>query len=48
MAFGLFFQPTDFSPAVYDQATKELDEAGAGFGSVAGRTFHCAMEVDGS
>jgi hypothetical protein len=48
MTFGLYFQPTGFSPAVYDQAIKELDEAGAGFGSVPGRRFHCAMEVDGS
>ena len=48
MAFGFFFQPAGFSPAVYDQAIEELDRAGAGFGSVPGRTFHCAMEVDGS
>jgi hypothetical protein len=48
MAFGLYFQPSGFSPDVYDQAIKELDSAGAGFGSVPGRTFHCAMDVDGS
>jgi hypothetical protein len=48
MALGLYFQPTGFSPAAYDEAVKQLDAAGAGFGSVPGRTFHCAMEVDGS
>ena len=48
MAYGLYFQPTGFSPDVYEEAVKQLDAAGAGFGSVPGRTFHCAMEVDGS
>jgi hypothetical protein len=48
MAVGFYFQPTGFSPAVYDEAIKELEQAGAGFGSVPGRTFHCAMEIDGS
>ncbi|MCU1657479.1 MAG: hypothetical protein JWO57_2135 [Pseudonocardiales bacterium] len=48
MAVGFYFQPTGFSPAVYDEAIKQLEQAGAGFGSVPGRTFHCAMEVDGS
>ena len=48
MALGFYFQPTGFSAGVYDQVLIELEQAGAGFGSVPGRTFHCAMEVDGS
>jgi hypothetical protein len=48
MAFGLYFRPAGFTPAIYDEAVKELDQAGAGFGSVPGRKFHCAMEVDGA
>ena len=47
MAFGLYFRPTGFTPALYDEAIKQLSAAGAGFGSVPGRTFHCAMEVEG-
>ena len=48
MAYGLYFKPSGFTPAVYDDALKQLDEAGAGIGSVPGRTFHCALEVDGA
>jgi len=48
MAVGLYFPLTGFTPAKYDEAIKQLDQAGAGFGSVPGRTFHCAMEVDGA
>ncbi len=48
MAFGLYFRPTGFSPETYDEAIKQLEQAGAGFGSVPGRTFHCAMVVDGA
>jgi hypothetical protein len=47
MPFGMLFKPTGFTPAQYDSAIKQLEQAGAGFGSVPGRTFHCAMEVDG-
>ena len=47
MALGFHFRPNGFSPAVYDEATRELEAAGSGFGNVPGRTFHCAMEVDG-
>ena len=47
MPIALHFQPTGFSVADYDEAIRRLDEAGAGFGNVPGRTFHCAMEVDG-
>jgi len=48
MAIGLYFRPEGFTPAIYDEAIRQLDQAGAGFGSVPGRTFHCAMEVDGN
>lgn len=47
MAVGFYFRPNGFSPAVYDETIRRLEDAGAGFGSVPGRTFHCAMEVDG-
>lgn len=47
MALGLYFQPSGFTPEIYDDTIKQLDAAGAGIGSVPGRTFHCAMEVDG-
>ena len=48
MAISYYFQPTGFSPDVYDQVINDLEDAGAGFGSVPGRTFHCAIEMDGS
>lgn len=48
MPLGLYFRPAGFTPALYDSVLKQLDQAGAGFGSVPGRTFHCAMEVDGA
>lgn len=48
MSFGLYFQPPGFTADQYDEANKELEKAGAGFGSVPGRTFHCAMDVDGA
>ena len=48
MAFGLYFRPAGLTPAIYDDVVRQLEEAGAGFGSVPGRTFHCAMEVDGA
>jgi hypothetical protein len=47
MAYGLYFQPSGFTPDEYHKAIRQLDQAGAGFGSVPGRTFHCAMEVGG-
>jgi len=47
MALGLYFRSPGFTRALYDQAVKELDKAGAGFGNVPGRTFHCALELDG-
>ena len=48
MSVGLYFHPAGFTPDKYDEANKQLDEAGAGFGSVPGRTFHCAMVVNGA
>lgn len=47
MALGLYFRSPGLTRALYDQAVKELEKAGAGFGKVPGRTFHCALEVDG-
>jgi hypothetical protein len=47
LPLGLYFQPTGFTTAQYDEAIRRLEAAGAGFGSVPGRRFHCAMEVDG-
>ena len=47
MAIGLYVRPSGFTPAKYDTVLKQLDQAGAGFGKVPGRTFHCAMEADG-
>jgi hypothetical protein len=45
MALGFYFSPSSFTPARYDEVIKRLDAAGAG--APAGRTYHCAMEVDG-
>jgi hypothetical protein len=47
MALGLYFQPSGFTPDLYDEAIKQLEQAGAGFGKVPGRIFHCAMEAGG-
>jgi hypothetical protein len=47
MALAFHFKPNGFSAATYDEAVSKLEEAGAGFGNVPGRTFHCALEVDG-
>ena len=45
MALGLYFKPSSFTPAKYDDAIKQLAAAGAG--APAGRRYHCAFEVDG-
>ena len=45
MAIGFYFSPSSFTPARYDEVIKRLVAAGAG--APAGRTYHCAMEVDG-
>jgi hypothetical protein len=47
MALGLYFQSSGFTPAVYDETIRQLEQAGAGFGQVPGRIFHCAMETGG-
>ena len=48
MPFGLYFKAAGFTPKIYDETIKQLEQAGLGFGKVPGRTFHCAMEVDGN
>jgi hypothetical protein len=48
MALGIYFQPQGFTPDIYEETIKQLGQAGADFGSVPGRVFHCAMEVNGS
>ena len=45
MALGLYFTPSDFDAATYDEALVRLQAAGAG--APAGRQYHVAMEVDG-
>jgi hypothetical protein len=45
MALGMYFTPTSFTPARYDDAIKRLQEAGAA--SPPGRLYHVAMESDG-
>jgi hypothetical protein len=45
MALGLYFTPSTFTPALYDDAIKRLDEAGAG--APPGRLYHFALETDG-
>jgi hypothetical protein len=48
MALGLYFRPQGFTTSVYDATLTQLEQAGAGFNKVPGRTFHCAMEVEGN
>jgi hypothetical protein len=45
MALGLYFTPSSFTPARYDEVIKRLEAAGAG--APAGRLYHCALEADG-
>jgi hypothetical protein len=45
MALGMYFTPSSFTPARYDDAIKRLEEAGAG--SPSGRLYHVALEADG-
>ncbi len=45
MALGMYFTPSTFTPARYDDAIKRLEEAGAG--APPGRLYHVAMEADG-
>ncbi len=45
MALGMYFTPSSFSLARYDEAIKRLEEAGAG--APPGRLHHVAVETDG-
>jgi hypothetical protein len=45
VALGIYFTPSSFTPARYDDAIKRLEEAGAG--APPGRLYHVAMEADG-
>ncbi len=45
MPLGLYFTPSSFTKARYDDTIKRLEAAGAG--APAGRLYHCAMEADG-
>jgi hypothetical protein len=46
MPLGLYFQPSTFTPDVYDETLKQLDAAGAG--APKGRLYHVAMEHEGN
>ena len=46
MALGFYFVHEGFTPEKYDQAIKQLSDAGAG--SPKGRTSHVALESDGA
>jgi len=41
----MYFTPSSFTPAVYDDVIKRLEAAGAG--APAGRRYHVALETDG-
>ena len=45
MAEGFYLTPSSFTLDKYDQATKQLEEAGAG--APKGRTLHVALETNG-
>jgi hypothetical protein len=45
MALGLYFTPNSFTPALYDEAIRRLEAAGAG--APEGRSYHVALESDG-
>ncbi len=46
MALGIYFVHQGFTPDKYKRAIKELEAAGAG--APKGRTYHVALEADGS
>jgi hypothetical protein len=46
MALGFYFTPSGFTKDKYNEAIRKLDEAGAG--APAGRTYHVALETNGS
>jgi hypothetical protein len=43
MALGMYFTPTSFTPARYDDAISRLKAAGVG--APAGRLYHVALET---
>jgi hypothetical protein len=45
MALGMYFTPSSFTPAKYDDTISRLKAAGAG--APAGRLYHVALESDG-
>jgi hypothetical protein len=45
-AVGLYFTPSGFDHDKYDAAIRKLEEAGAG--APAGRTYHVALDSDGT
>jgi hypothetical protein len=46
MALGFYFASDEFSPTQYDEAIKQLDQAGAG--APPGRLHHVALESHGN
>jgi hypothetical protein len=46
MALGIYFAHVGFTAEKYDEAISRLEAAGAG--SPAGRTYHVALETDGT
>jgi hypothetical protein len=46
MALGIYFVHQGFTPEKYESAIKQLESAGAG--SPKGRTYHVALESEGS
>lgn len=46
MALGIYFAHEGFTPEKYANAIKQLE--GAGAGAPKGRTFHVALESDGT
>jgi len=45
MALSMYFTPSSFTPAKYDETIKRLEAAGAG--APAGRLYHVALESGG-
>jgi hypothetical protein len=45
MALGMYFTPTGFTAAKYDEAITRLEAVGAG--APAGRLYHVALETEG-
>ena len=45
MALGFYFTPSGFTPEIYNDTLRRLEEAGAG--SPDGRLYHVALESDG-